>query len=261
MKAFTSFVACASMLVALSAAQAGVVVEEHESVTRGGKSSQQTRTIVVQGYKQKMTTPSEQVITDLDRHLLIVIHPAQRTYLSMPFPPPMNPPGAMGPAALFELVFHRSGASRAVSGYRCQEYKASGRAASGDYTVAGCFSTEAPGASDFDAFDQKMWAELKGSRLSVAGDFPHGVALELDSTTRINIASIPGLTPQQAEALHKLVGADSLLETRTRVVKITRRSLPPDTFVVPVGYTPQSAWPAPGAARPPLPPPGTKLPE
>src|ERR1700685_4198430 len=99
---------------------------------------------------------------------------------------------AASPAAA--MNFKKAGTSRQIAGYKCNDYNGGGHAMVGDYTVKECFSTTAPGAEEFSAFERVWAAKLKGAGAgaTASGEVPSGVPLALEATTKMGNVSIPG---------------------------------------------------------------------
>lgn len=261
MREKAALLAAATLLLAASAgvARAGAILNQQQTITTGnGKTHSVSQTLMVQGRKQKMTSGTETVITDLDEGKMWVIRPARRSYLEVPFPPKRGTGFRRLP--LSDLRLEKTGVRHEVAGYSCDEYHGAGKSPMAEYSVTGCFSTSAPGAGDFTAFNQEMLKRLGGNS---AGGLPAGVPLTLDSSTQMTRVSIPGLTPEQAEK--EMIAKRLSLVTNVQVTKITAADLSADTFAVPAGYTREKVpTRAPVAPSPPTaasPPAGTKVPE
>ena len=61
------------------------------------------------------------------------------------------------------MNFKKAGTTREIAGYKCTDYDGGGHMMAGDYTVKECFSTSAPGAEEFAAFEKKMADKLKSA--------------------------------------------------------------------------------------------------
>ena len=76
MKALRAVFAASLLMLIAAAAQAGVVLQETETIDRGnGKPETQDRTVMVQGNQQKTATDRSQVLIDLDKGFMYVISP------------------------------------------------------------------------------------------------------------------------------------------------------------------------------------------
>jgi hypothetical protein len=89
---------------------AGVVINEQETITRDNQPSSRTRTIMIDGNRQKIVTERSEMVTDLDKGVMILINPARKTYAQMPFPPK----NASGAREMKSIDFKKTGASRTI---------------------------------------------------------------------------------------------------------------------------------------------------
>lgn len=233
MRRLFTFFAVAILAMGAAAANAGVILDQETTANVQTGAASNKRTIMIEGNKQKVINGRHTVITDLDRGLMIMIDPASKTYMEMPFPPTGRLAAMMQGSGSFKINFKKTDKQKTVSGYKCLEYIGSGHMAMGDYTVTGCFSTNAPGAAAYTAFDKAIEGKLKGTPMETGGERPEGVPLTLDSTTKINPAAIPGLPPEQA----KEMANQPPHTTKTRATSIKAATLPASTFAVPAGYT------------------------
>jgi hypothetical protein len=242
--------AAAAFAVTASAALAGVIVEEQEVVNRGGPPITSVRTIVIQGNKQKIVSEHDTMITDLDRGVMMLITPSRKTYSEMPFPP-----AGMSPTAgMANIKFAKTGSSRTIDGYKCDNYAGVSHMMGTHSDIVECFSTSAPGAHEFVAFQKAMVKKLKGtSAASMVADVPTGVPLASQSTTSMKGLTIPGMNPEQADKLAKMMANRPPIVTKTTVTKITTKSLSESEFAPPAGYTkqPMPQMPRMGAGAPP----------
>ena len=130
----------------------------------------------------------------------------------------------------------------------------------GDYTVKECFSTTAPGAEEFAAFEKNMADKLKSTGTPTGnGEIPGGVPLALDSTMKMGKVNIPGMAPEQAAKINEMMAKRPPVTTSTMVEKIETKKLADSDFAVPSGFTkrelpgPGSMMMKPGAMK--MPPP------
>jgi hypothetical protein len=222
-----------------AAVHAGVVVTEQEVIDQGnGQPITRGRTVMIQGNKQKMVTDRAQVVTDLDGGKMYLINPEKKQYVEVPFPP-SGPMAQMMSRGVSTLNFKKTGSSKTINGYACEEYNGAGSMMGNEYKVNGCFSTKAPGAADFDGFQKKMAAKVKGTPMAMQGEVPDGVPIELDSTTRMTNFSMPGMSPDQAAKLKQMFASRPPVVSKTTVTQIASKTLSADTFAVPAGYTRQ----------------------
>jgi len=240
-------------MLAGSAAHAGVVVTEQEVIDQGtGQPVTRSRTVMIQGNKQKMITDRAQVVTDLDNGKMYLMNSEKKQYVEIPFPP-KGPMAQMMSQRMSTLNFKKTGASKTVSGYACQEYTGAGSMMGNQYSVTGCFSTKAPGATDFDAFQKTMAAKVKGTAMAMQGEVPDGVPMQLDSTTKITNFSMPGMSPDQAAKMKEMLANRPAVVSKTTVSQIASKDLPADTFTVPADFAKQqmpAGGPMGGGAAP-----------
>jgi len=203
-------------------AQAGVVVEEQQTIDRGvGTPSTNKITVMVQGNKQKYVVGdgNQSSITDLDQGTRMMVSNARKMYVEMPFPPKgmMMPPNSNRSP----LAFKKTGAHEKIAGYACDDYSGTGSLGENEMTVTGCFSTSAPGAANFTAFQKTMTAKVKGTPMALMSDTPSGIPLKIDTS------------------LKQKSGARPPVVTHMTVTKVTEQDLPADTFTPPKDYTKQ----------------------
>jgi hypothetical protein len=237
MKHLTALVAATSIALSAMTATAGVVIEQDQTSNRGTNTVNQHQTIMVQGNKERLVTPNHVVITDLDKGKLYILQPAAKTYLAMDFPPQGAMAQMMARGGQNAMNFTKAGTSRTIANYKCADYKGEGKVMSGDYTITECFSTSAPGAREFSAFQQAMKDKFKGTPMAgMEGNMPDGVPLASDSTMKMNKISIPGLPPDQAKKIEEAMAKRPPVTTKTVVTKISAQKLTADNFEVPSDY-------------------------
>jgi hypothetical protein len=239
MKKFAAALAALAIFAGATVVHAGVVVTEEEVIDQGnGTPVTRNRTVMIQGNKQKMVTDRTQVVTDLDSGKMYLMSPEKKQYVEMPFPP-AGPMAQMMAQRMSTLSFKKTGGSKTISGFPCQEYSGAGSMMGNQYTVLGCFSTKAPGAGDFDAFQKTMATKVKGTAMAMQGQVPDGVPIQLNSTTKITNFAMPGMSPEQSAKLKQMMANRPPVVSKTTVTQIASKDLPADTFTVPVGFTRQ----------------------
>lgn len=247
--------AAAATAVALSTlpARAGVVITQQQTTNMQSGQRQSEQTIMIQGNKQKMITGEREIITDLDNSVMYLIDPSKSSYFQLPFPPTGPMAQAVAHAA-GAMDFKRGTTTRKVLGYACTDYSGTGQSMSGDFTVTECFSTSAPGAKEFNAFQKAMAAKLKS--VVPQSNTPDGIPLASDSTVHMNTMRIPNLPPAQAQRLQQQLAKMKPVTTKTEVTKLEAKDLPADTFAVPKGYTQRTlGMPPAGETKAPAPAP------
>jgi hypothetical protein len=249
-----------------AAVSAGIVVEEHETINRGDQPITRNRTIMIQGNKQKIVTDHDQMITDLDKDVMILINPEHKTYAEMPFPPKY--PAGMNQSKSVE--FKKIGTSRTVDGYKCEDYSGTSHIMGTESKIVECFSKDAPGAKDFANFQTVMNNKLRAAgEAGMAREIPTGVPMASDTTTNMSGLTIPGMAPEQAKKFAQMMANRPPIVTKSTVTKITMKSIPDSDFAPPPGYTlqkiPSRMAPPASAGTPPsggsAQPPARSLPE
>ncbi len=249
---FAAAAIAAAFVTAAGTAFAGVIEEQQETVTRGGPQPMvRTRTIMIQANKQKIVGEHDIMITDLDKGVMMLIVPEQKVYSEMPFPPKAMGGQALGAA---NVKFAKSEGTRTIIGYKCQNYSGVSHMMGTHSDIIECFSTSAPGAADFTAFQKAMAAKLKGTdAAAMVEDVPPGVPLFSQSTTDMKGLRIPGMPPEQAAKLAQMMANRPPTVSKSVATKLTVKSLADSEFGPPAGYT-RREMPtphAPGAGAPP----------
>lgn len=238
MKTFSAIFAASLFLLVAAAAHAGVVLQETETIDRGsGPPETQDRTVMVQGNKQKTVTPRSQVLIDLDKGSMYVVNIERKAYVEMPFPP-AGKMGQMMAQRMAAMDFQKTGKHATVAGYPCDEYTGGGDMGNGKYTVLGCFSSSAPGAADFTAFQKVMAAKLKGDN-GAKGNIPSGVPLEVTSTSKMTSFNMPGISADQATKIKDMLSKRPPVTNKTVVTKVSVQDIAESDFAVPNGYEKQ----------------------
>jgi Domain of unknown function (DUF4412) len=229
----------AGMTLAMTAlpAAAGVVITQKQHVTSGTNSRDSEQTILVQGNKQKMVTERHTIITDLDKGKMYVLDPKEKTYFEIEFPPKGPMAAMMAASQSAAMNFKKAGTTREVAGFKCADYNGGGHMMQGDYTVKECFSTSAPGAEQYAAFEKNMAGKLKSAETKTAGEVPGGVPLAVESTMKMGKLNIPGMAPEQAAKINEMMAKRPPIVTSTLVEKIESKQLPDSDFAIPEGFT------------------------
>jgi len=244
----TALLAVMTLAMTALPAAAGVVITQKQHVSNGQNSRDTVQTISVQGNKQKMVTDRHTIITDLDKGMMYVIDPQEKSYFEIEFPPKGQMAAMMAANAKAAMNFKKAGTSHEIAGYKCSDYNGGGHMMAGDYTIKECFSKDAPGAQEFSAFEKNMASKLKsaGAAEPSAGEVPEGVPLQLDSTMKMGNVSIPGMSPEQAAKINEMMKGRPPVVTSTVVQKIQAQTLAGDMFNVPAGFTKKELPAGPG---------------
>lgn len=238
MRKLTALVAAMTLAMSALPAAAGVVITQKQHVTSGTNSRDAEQTISVQGNKQKMVTERHTIITDLDKGMMYVIDPKTKTYFELEFPPKGQMATMMASSTAAAMNFKKAGTTREIAGYKCTDYDGGGHMMAGTYTVKECFSTTAPGAEEFAAFEKKMADKLKSAGTSQpSGEVPGGMPLALDSSMKMGNVNVPGMAPEQAAKINEMMAKRPPVQTSTVVEKIENKKLAASDFAIPDGFT------------------------
>jgi Domain of unknown function (DUF4412) len=234
-----SLCATAAMGLILFAADAfaGIVVTQQREISAAGRVRKSEEAVMLEGHQRKIVTPDRIVITDLDKGLTYEIQRKEKTYFLVPFPPSGQAAAQLALSAA-KVEYKRTGKSRKLNGYNCEEYTGIGTSKLATFRVSECVSSTVPGAKEISAFEKLMNSKLKGSIVAPGGDVPVGLAIQSVTTLRPEDVNPPAAaTPQQAELLRKANAGKPPISTVVTVTKIEEKKLAPDTFKVPSGYT------------------------
>jgi hypothetical protein len=247
MRKLTALVA--GMILAMTAlpAVAGVVITQKQHVSNGTNSRDSVQTISVQGNKQRMETERHTIITDLDNGQMYVLDPKAKTYFQIEFPPKGRMAAMMAASTNAAMNFKKAGSTREIAGYKCLDYDGGGHLMQGDYTVKECFSSAAPGAAEFAAFEKNMASKLSTSG---TGEIPAGIPLAMDSSMKMSFSIPSGMNPDQAAKIKDMIDKRPPIVTSTVVEKVEMRKLSSTDFELPAGYT-KAQLPQPGAMMAP----------
>jgi len=238
MRKLTALVAGMALATAALPAAAGVVITQKQHVTSGTNSRDSEQTISVQGNKQKMVSERHTIITDLDKGKMYVLDPKAKTYFEIEFPPKGQMAAMMAASREAAMNFKKAGTTREIAGYKCTDYNGGGHMMQGDYTVKECFSTGAPGAEEFAAFEKSMADKLKSaSTAQPSGEVPSGVPLAMDATMKMGKINIPGMAPEQAAKINEMMAKRPPVVTNQIVENIEAKKLAEADFAVPPDFT------------------------
>ncbi len=230
----------ATLLAAMIASPllAGVILHQEITTSNGANTTTSHRTVMVQGNKQKVETGEQSIILDLDAGKMILLSPASRTYTELPFPPHGQMAAMMQNMGGVNLNFTKTGKTKKLSGYPCQEYDSSAKSAMGEFSARGCFSSAAPGAAAYASFSQTMARKFEEAGMAkTRGMQPDGIPMELETTTKLRGFNIPGIPPEQAERLKQMMANRPPTTTKSVTTSVKVAELPPDTFGIPADYT------------------------
>jgi len=237
-------------------ASAGVVITEKDTVTGGPQPGSNERTTMIQGNKRKLIVGDGQMITNLDNKTVTVISTQRKMYSEMPMPSG-DASGRMAANQRFQASdFKKTGKSRTIVGYKCDDYQSTGKFPMGEFVMTVCISKDAPGAAEFTKFTDSLQAQVKQKDNSVP-KMPEGVPLAQEMTTKVTEDALKNLPPEAAAAIRQKMAAQGPIVNKSEVIKIAAENFPESTFAPPSGYTKQVMPPRP-TSPPPMPPPAMK---
>ncbi len=182
----SALVSCAGV------AAAGVVLQQEQVVTRGSGTWKTDRTILLEARKGRIAGKYDAMVVDFDQARTLVINLARKSYYATPFPPPRLLGFFITRAIVPPMVnYAKTGKRRMIAGYQCDEYSGSRKFDTVAYYDVVCFSTEAPGAKEYDTFTRALIVKLDPdpkkslSKLAV----PDGIPLAIQATI------VTGLNP------------------------------------------------------------------
>ena len=227
MRITQSIIAIAVLLMGSGSASAGVVITETQVQKDHDGYATLHKTVYVQGRKQKIETSDRQTIIDLDKGRTFIVYPNQRSYIEMAFPPAGDQTPAAPGIKFGVLTLKRTGATRSIAGYSCNEYQGEGKMAVMAVVVNQCISGDAPGASEFLGFQSALSATLgQPPQPAGWGEGAGGIALEersiVTAPTALNIPRGATVAPVATSV------------TMVRKIRVIR--LPDATFAPPRGF-------------------------
>ena len=135
---------------------AGVVMSETEVQSGLGDSTTINKTVYVQGKKQKIETSHDEKIIDLEKGVLYKIDSNRQSYVRIAFPPKREREVAGASVKLGAVALKKTGRSRSIDGYSCEEYRGIGRLDVMDVTVDQCMS-QMPMARESSQTSRRRW--------------------------------------------------------------------------------------------------------
>ena len=215
------------LLLAAGTSFAGVVVGETSiAQASNGVAFSEKKTVYVQGNKQKIDAQRIATITDLDESVIYIIDKADRVYSEIPLRP--LSPGEPGNVQGETVDLNRTGETRIIANHPCDEYRTVEGNIGERVIISACVSTNVPGAKEVAEFDRKIVTRLDGYESKLpANSGAASLMLEKQSVLSFRI---------HGSSRNEGYRTTSLM-ARTRVNKIQLKSLPPETFKPPKGYS------------------------
>lgn len=221
----------------VSSASAGVVIRETETISGQGNLLAQhprERTIMVEGNKKKVSiTDGHTYVIDLDNGTLRIFDHEHKGYVETQFPPRNMMVQAVTDLRMRAADYTRSGGSRTIAGFKCDDYKGAGSFDTGEFTVVSCVSNDAPGAAEFSHFQNAMVTKLKDAQIAVAADLPDGIPMAQEITTKVDPAKMPAQTSLKVK---KQIAKRPPIVTKTEVTKVEVQKIAASEFEIPHGY-------------------------
>ena len=243
-KRIVTFAATLAVLASpIAPATAGVVISETESTVSGMPAGQtppsHQRTLMIEGKRQKMVLDGgRSVIFDIDKSTMDIIDPTQKNYIEMPFPPHGMMAQSVGGPGMHIDQFNKAGTSRKVAGYKCDDYKGTGKMPMGELSMVDCVSANAPGAAEYNAFQSAMMSKLKEAQpSSMPNKIPEGIPLAQEVTTKWGAVNMPNLPPAAQEQIKKQLANRPPMVSKTEVTKVESKKIADSEFAVPAGFT------------------------
>ena len=206
-------------------AHAGVVMSETEVQSGLGGSTIINKIVYVQGKKQKIETSHDERIIDLEKGVFYEIDSDRKSYVRRAFPPKMEHEEVGADVKPSAVALKKTGRSRSIDGYSCEEYRGIGRLDVMDVAVDQCISQDAPGSREFANFQKELASRLKGPADS-ADSSKEGMPLEESSSIKPRIP----VTSCRDNVTSRV------MTTKTVIKKIQVRNLPSATFEPPVDF-------------------------
>jgi len=185
----------------------------------------QTKTLYVQGNKQKLEQEGIAQITDLDKNLVYIIDKNREVFAEMP----LHTLSSEQPDNLHgEPILTKTGKTQVVADHLCHEYRATDGNKLEHATISACVSTNVPGAQEIAEFDRNMIARLGDHNSEGKSMQSNGAGLILKKTSILSFRA-----PDQSRGN---AYQPTSLVAETRVDKIQSITLPVETFKPPTGY-------------------------
>jgi hypothetical protein len=178
---FRAAIIAITVMVSAVCANAGVVVSETETTSMAGKTSIANKTIYVQGNKQKIDTPDQETIIDLDSGLIYKVDYPSKTYqTALIEQAELKPSGT--PAMSLQL--HKTGQERRVAGQPCTNFQGASRVSLMSVSVRVCVAKNIPGSDQIAAFQRSLISRLIGADEDPTANV-RGLPVEEETTMRV----------------------------------------------------------------------------
>src|SRR5208282_4959576 len=236
-----SAVAFASIVVVCWAAvaRAGVVIQGQDLVTRSTisrdvKPTPYTET--VEGKQAKIAIGTFQFIIDLAANKVLVLVLRRGRYFELGFPPPSVIGGLILRRILPPMVkYKKTGKHLTLAGHGCDQYTGVGEINGAAYSVEACYSTDAPGAKDYDAFVKSAMAKAGKASAAASDEIPQGIPLELDTTITLKPSAKPSASPPVSTQKPATPRVPVEIKWKTVLTSVASRSIEAAEFQPPTG--------------------------
>jgi len=215
-------------------AGAGVIIQGQDEVTRstspGGKPTPYTE--MIEGKQAKIVIGTLRFIIDLAADKVLVLTGKRKDYYELSFPPPSVIGGLIMRRILPPMVkYKKTGKHQTLAGHGCDQYTGTGEINATVYSVEACYSTDAPGAKDYDAFVKSAMAKAGKASAAASDEIPQGIPLELDTTITLKPSAIPPMSTQKPATPRVPVE----IKWKTVLTSVASRSIEAAEFQPPPG--------------------------
>jgi len=201
MRIWVTAMVLSALVFRAGVAAAGVILQQEQVIKRASGTFKLDRTILLEGHRGKIVDKFESMVVDFDQARTLMIHPHAKNYYATGFPPPRLLATLITRVLVPPMVnYAKTGKRRTIAGYQCDEYSGSRKFATVTYDDVGCFSTEAPGAKEYDTFERGLIVKLDPdpkkplSKLAV----PDGIPLAIETRIEIGPNPPPAASERQA---------------------------------------------------------------
>jgi hypothetical protein len=215
---------------------AGVVVTEVKTIGPAQAPHAEQFTLIVHGRKEKIVGDNQAIVTDLEAKVFYLIYPTPMVLTQLPFPgdPPTLATVAGTP---LDADYQKTGHSRTIAGYSCDEYAATVNNLYTVTTVLSCFATNVPGAPEFSEFRRDLLNKLGASGAKISASLPEGILMAQETSTRLEEHKLNQLNPAIARRLRRQAMRTASQVNKIEVKKIEVKDIPGNAFQLPWGYS------------------------
>ncbi|MFZ0248121.1 hypothetical protein [Candidatus Binatus sp.] len=215
-------------------AGAGVIIQGQDEVTRSTSPAGNPTpyTEMIEGKRAKIVIGTLRFIIDLAADKVLVLTGKRKDYYELTFPPPSVIGGLIMRRILPPMVkYKKTGKHQTLAGHGCDQYTGMGEINGAVYSVEACYSTDAPGAKDYDAFVKSAMAKAGKAAAAASDEIPQGIPLELDTTITLKPSAIPPISTQKPATPRVPVE----ITWKTVLTSVASRSIEAAEFQPPAG--------------------------